>query len=136
MIIMPVLDRPRLLFSLDEDCRIDDIARNATHARGVRLPAWQDAVNTGAFGEKTAAQVRSRHHYLLTAMRRSSDAADIAFFEANVESRNKNTTEKRDEAQAKKVWKKRTPEEKRKMIDAGDLAFIEACQRSKNKQKI
>ncbi len=115
---------------------MDDIARNPTHAGGVPLPAWQDAVNTGAFGEKTAVQLQNRHHYLLTAMRRSSDAADIAFFEAKVEARNKNTTEKRDEAQAKKVWKKRTPEEKRKMIDAGDLAFIEACQRSKNKQKI
>jgi hypothetical protein len=125
-----------LFFSREEDCRIDDIARNPTHAGGVPLPAWQDAVNTGAFGEKTAVQLQGRHRRLLTAMRRSSDAADIAFFEANVEARNKNTTEKRDEAQAKKVWKKRTPEEKRKMIDAGDLAFIEACQRSKNKQKI
>ena len=124
------------LFSRDEDCGIDDIARNATHARGVPLPAWQDAVNTGAFGEKTAVQLQKHHHNLLTATKHSSDAADIAFFEAKVEARNKNTTEKRDEAQAKKVWKKRTPEEKRKMIDAGDLAFIEACQRSKNKQKI
>jgi hypothetical protein len=100
------------------------------------LPVWQDAVKTGAFGEKTAVQLQNRHHHLLTEMRRSSDAADIAFFEANVEARNKNTTENRDEAQAKQVWKKRTSQEKRKIIDAGDLAFIEACQRSKNKQKI
>jgi hypothetical protein len=124
------------IFSCDEDCRIDDIARHPTHAITVPLPAWQDAVNTGAFGEKTAVQLQNRHQSLMTMMRRSSDAADIAFFEAKVEARNKNTTEKRDEAQAKKVWKKRTKEEKRKIIDAGDLAFIEACQRSKNKQKI
>jgi hypothetical protein len=94
MIIMPVLDRPRLLFSLDEDCRIDDIARNPTHAGGVPLPVWQDAVNTGAFGEKTVVQVQRRHHALLKSMRKSSDAAGIAFFET----RNKDTTEKRDES--------------------------------------
>jgi hypothetical protein len=36
----------------------------------------------------------------------------------------------------KKVWKKRTAEEKRKMIDTGDLGFLEVWQRRKNKQKI
>jgi hypothetical protein len=123
-------------FSHDEDCRIDDIARNATHARGVPLPAWQDAVNTGAFGQKTAVQLQNRHKNLLKAMRKSSHPTDIAFFEATFEARNKITTANRDEAQAKKVWKKRTADEKRKIIDAGDPAFLEAWQRSKSKQKI
>ncbi len=84
---------PPFLFSLDEDCRIDDIDRNPTHTGDVPLSTWQDAVNTGAFGEKTTVQVRERNKTLFKAMRQSNDAADIAF----VETRNKNTTEKRDE---------------------------------------
>jgi hypothetical protein len=51
-------------FSFGQDSRILDIAENPAHASIVPFSAWQDAVNMGDFGNKTARQVQSHCGYL------------------------------------------------------------------------
>lgn len=67
-----------MFFSFDEDSHIDDITGNPVHGLGVPLSAWQDAVKTRYFGEKTVTQVQNHHDTLLKAMKKSNDTGDLA----------------------------------------------------------
>jgi ribosomal protein S19E (S16A) len=67
----------RVEFSFDEDSRIVDIASNPEYVSRVSLSAWQDAVKTGTFGEKTACQVQSRYIRIRKVITKRADAGHL-----------------------------------------------------------
>ncbi len=72
----------RVEYSVGEDSRILDIANNPAHASRVPLSVWQDAVNTGDFGNKTVCQVQGRHQRIRAAITKRSDAGGLALVPA------------------------------------------------------